>query len=262
MKVSAQRHFCQPDTEALHPILEWKLKIVVRCLRISFLEGQDGYQGCLKLVLPALWTVERKGIFLGASVTDWSIHPESSQAGKKEYMQLDTDQTSEPAAAQYLLCVITPNSACISRWDSLGWCIVTYHSNLVQVWPVPLESRQTYLEMVLYKSILSPTKASGSLVQETYSCGRWSRYSCGRWSRSSAEVVSCVLSRKDVLLDYSIFRERKRKAQEITQAALTVQLYSRPWGGAEQQKKQITPLEFILYPPPAWNGALSGWLFS
>lgn len=44
--------------------------------------------------------------------------------------------------------------------------------------------------MVLYKSILSPTKASESLIPETYSCGRW--------PRSSAEVVSSVLSRKDV----------------------------------------------------------------
>jgi len=47
----------------------------------------------------------------------------------------------------------------------------------------------TSLEMVLYNNT-SPTKASESLAQETYGCGR-----C---FRSSAEVVSSIPSRKDV----------------------------------------------------------------
>lgn len=75
-------------------------------------------------MLPALWNAGRKGKFLGAAVVDWSIHPESLQAGNKEYMQLDTDQISETAAAQYLLCVST------LRLISM---LHLHHSNLMQV---------------------------------------------------------------------------------------------------------------------------------
>lgn len=96
MKILAQRDFCQLDTEALHPF--WSVKIVLRCPRISFLERKDMFQECLKLVLPALWIVGGKGKFLVAAVMDWSINPDSLQAGNKECMQLDIDQTSESSS--------------------------------------------------------------------------------------------------------------------------------------------------------------------
>ena len=187
MKILAQRHFCQPDTKALHPILQWKLKIVLRCLRISFLEGQDGCQAFVAGTLECRTEREVSGSCNhGPEHSPWKLTGWEQGVHAAGYRPNFRDSSSTVSS----VCQYT--KICLHQQVRL---ISSVHRYLL-LQPHPSLTNTTGVKEDLFGN--GPLQQCSYYQQKPESLAQ-EAYSCGRWSRSSAEVASSVLSRKDVL---------------------------------------------------------------